>query len=284
MQSNFYQDYSKDVHNEDYIASGILELYAAGGLTEAEREEVERQAAQSPEIRSALDEACAAMEAYAGLYAHTPKSELKTRIMNQLANEEANVRQLPIDNLREPGASKQGAYQWMLAASVALMLFSGILSVFFYSKWQQAEERLAGVMASERLLAQQMKQTSLRLQQQQETLAIVRDPDFELVKLKGVQTNLEAALLVYWNPDQAAVYIDPVSLPTLPTGKQYQLWALLDGQPIDAGMIELTEEKIKLQQMKHINAAQAFAVTVEPVGGSATPTLETITVMGKVGS
>jgi anti-sigma-K factor RskA len=272
------------VLNEEYIASGILELYAAGGLTEAEREEVERQAAQSPEIRSALDEACAAMEAYAGLYAQTPKSGLKTRIMNQLASEEANVRPLPIESLREPSTHKQGTYKWMLAASVTLLLLSGIISLYFYSKWQQAEERLAGVMVSERLLAQHVQQTSLRMQQQEETLAIVRNPDFEQVKLKGVEANPGATMLVYWNPGQTAVYIDPVSLPAPPSGKQYQLWALLDGQPIDAGMIELTEEKTNLQQMKNIAAAQAFAVTVEPVGGSATPTLETITVMGKVGS
>lgn len=98
--------------NEEYIASGILELYAAGGLTEAEREEVERQAALSPEIRSELDEACAAMEAYAGLYARTPTSGLKTRIMKQLAREEANVRTLPIESLREPSTHKQGTLKY----------------------------------------------------------------------------------------------------------------------------------------------------------------------------
>lgn len=267
------------MHNEDYIASGILELYAAGGLTEAEREEVERQAAKSPEIRAALDEACAAMEAYAGLYAQSPRAELKNRVMQQLADKEEDVRPLYADRRQE-----SGSYKWMLAASVALVLLSGILSFYFYSKWQQAEERLAGVVASEQLLAQNLRQTSVRLQKQEETLAIVRDPDFEVVKLEGVEASPEALMLVYWNPIIAAVYIDHVTLPTPPSGKQYQLWALLDGQPIDAGMIELTEEKADLQQMKNISAAQAFAVTLEPAGGSATPTLETITVMGKVSS
>lgn len=279
------------MHNEDYIASGILELYAAGGLTEPEREEVERLAASSPQIRQALDEACAAMESYADMYAVRPRPALKDRVMQQIehpAQSEgmapAETEEAPVRPLYPADASEPSPYKWMFAASIALFLLSGMLSFHFYNKWQQAEERLAGVIASEQLLAQNFQNTSLRLQQQEETLSILRDPAFQPVRLEGVEAHPEASMVVYWNPRQQQVYIDQVALPAPPTGKQYQLWALADGVPIDAGMIELADASAGLQQMKGIASAQAFAVTLEPTGGSKAPTLEDLTVMGKVAS
>ena len=278
------------MHNEDYIASGILEVYAAGGLSLAEREEVERRAAASPEIRMALNEACMVMEEYASLHAVNPRPELKNRILAQIdapipaqsgesATESDNVKQLLYEE--DKAASP---YKWMFAASILLFLLSGWLSFHFYSKWQQAEEKLASVTASEQLLAQNFKTTSLQLQQQEKKLAIVQDPAFKPVNLKGVEAHPDASLRVYWNPQQQQVYVDAIALPAPPAGKQYQLWALKDGQPIDAGMIEMLGKGDSLQQMKNIDAAQAFAVTLEPIGGSKTPTLEQLTVMGTVDS
>jgi anti-sigma-K factor RskA len=281
------------VHNEEYIESGILELYAAGGLNQVEREEVERRAATSPEVRLALDEACAAMEAYAGLYAIRPKPELKGKILQRIGQpalgEEQHVasaeeREVPVRPLHPEGRGHASAYKWMLAASIALFLLSAALSLLFYSKWQQAEERLAGVMASEQLLARNVKNTTLQLQRQEETLSILRNPEFKAVRLQGVEAHPEARLTVYWNPRQQLVYVDQIALPAPPTGKQYQLWALEDGKPVDAGMIEIAEATAGLQQMKNIGSAQAFAVTLESAGGSNQPTLDQLIVSGQVAS
>lgn len=90
-------------------------------------------------------------------------------------------------------------------------------------------------------------------------------------------------MMVYWNPDQQKVYVDAGQLPAPPAGKQYQLWALAGGQPVDAGMLQVNRQP-GLQQMKPVGAAQAFAVTLEPEGGSASPTLEQLYVMGEVQS
>ncbi|WP_162054411.1 anti-sigma factor [Pontibacter pamirensis] len=277
------------MHNQDYIASGVLELYAAGGLTQAEREEVERRAAASPDIRLALDEACAAMEAYAALYAAQPRPELKGRVMQEIENHGFEERALPAEEpivqpLYPVDSEASSAYRWMFAASIVLLLLSGALSFHFYTKWQHAEERLAGVIASEQLLAQNIRNTSLQLQKQAETLSILRNPEFKPVRLQGVEAHPEASMLVYWNPSRQQVYVDAVTLPAPPAGKQYQLWALKDGEPVDAGLIQAPGGRMSLQQMKSVSSAQAFAVTLEPAGGSEVPTLEQLTVMGNVES
>ncbi|WP_162056234.1 anti-sigma factor [Pontibacter pamirensis] len=274
---------------EDYIASGVLELYAAGALSEEERLEIERVAANSPEVRAALDEACAVMEHYAALHAVQPPPALKARVLGQIVaqspvaieeEKQQSVRPLyPVED--ERGSS---AYKWMLAASIALFLLSGFMSIRFYQNWQEAEEKLAQALTAQETLAQNYQTTSYQLQQQEQVLRVLRNADFQPVRLQGVEAHPEADVLVYWNPEEREVYVGAVQLPAPPAGKQYQLWALLDGKPIDAGLINMESNQLSLQQMKEIGAAQAFAVTLEPAGGSVNPTLEQLYVMGEVKS
>ncbi|QCR24694.1 anti-sigma factor domain-containing protein [Pontibacter sp. SGAir0037] len=280
------------MHNdEDYIASGVLEVYAAGGLTPAEQEEVEKRAATSPAIRAALDEACTAMAAYAQQHAVQPRPALRQKVLAQFetgfqaintpVSQAEDTPSRPFVYSEEKEASP---YKWMLAASITLFLLSGFLSYHFYTKWQQAEEKLALAVASEQRLASNFEAVSLQVQEQQEALAVLRNPEFKQVQLQGLESNPTAHMLVYWNQASQQVYIDLVNLPAPPPDKQYQLWALHNGTPIDAGMISHMGKEAQIQQMKNIGAAQAFAVTLEPVGGSPSPTLENLTVMGEIKS
>ena len=69
----------------------------------------------------------------------------------------------------------------------------------------------------------------------------------------------------------------------LPAGKQYQLWALDKGKPVDAGVLTVaTATGEGIQHMKDVASAQTFAMTVEPAGGSVNPTLATMTVVGNI--
>jgi len=68
-------------------------------------------------------------------------------------------------------------------------------------------------------------------------------------------------------------------LPQPAAGKQYQLWAIVDGVPVDAGLLE-TNAPVAFVKMKNIPKAQAFAITLENTGGNKTPTMP-IYVVGK---
>jgi anti-sigma-K factor RskA len=102
--------------------------------------------------------------------------------------------------------------------------------------------------------------------------------------MKGVAKSPESMAMVYWNTESKEVFIELKSLPVPEEGKQYQLWAIVDGKPVDAGMITLSEEESSLHRMKDFESAQAFAITLEKQGGSPTPTLSEMYVMGSVGS
>lgn len=266
-------------NTEEYITSGILELYAAGALSPQEMQEVEQIAASSAKVRAALDETLVALEQYAHAHAVAPNPLLKNRVM-QLVEDEALEKEALAAIPLHP-APESSPYRWMFAASVTLFLISGILSIYFYSQWQETESRLALALAQDQQMAQNFNTVSQRMQEQEVLLRMLRDENYRPVKLQGVAAHPDANVMVYWSPAQQKVYIDAVQLPEPPAGKQYQLWALKDGQPINAGMLELNGQTA-MQQMRQIGAAQAFAITLEPVGGSQNPTLEAMYVMGEV--
>ncbi|RIJ34429.1 hypothetical protein D1627_16065 [Pontibacter oryzae] len=241
--------------------------------------EVEQMAASSAEVRAALDETLAALEQYAHAHAIAPNPSLKSRVMQQVEDEALEREALAAIPLRP--AQDSSPYRWMFAASITLFLVSGILSVYFYSQWKQTESRLAVALAQDQQMAQNFNTVSQRMEQQEVLLRMLRDENYRPVKLQGVASHPDANVMVYWSPEQQHVYVDAVQLPEPPEGKQYQLWALRDGQPIDAGMLQLNGQTA-MQQMKQIGAAQAFAITLEPEGGSQNPTLEAMYVMGEV--
>jgi anti-sigma-K factor RskA len=101
------------------------------------------------------------------------------------------------------------------------------------------------------------------------------------VEMPGVPGKETSLTTVFWNKNTKDVYLLANKLPQAAEGKQYQLWALVDGKPVNAGLLEDCNGVCKL---KNIPKAQAFAITLEDKGGSATPHLDQLYVIGNVSS
>ena len=56
--------------------------------------------------------------------------------------------------------------------------------------------------------------------------------------MKGMEISPASFATVYWDTTSKDVYLLVNNLPKPASDKQYQLWALLDGKPIDVGMID----------------------------------------------
>lgn len=272
-----------------YIESGILEEYALGELSEAQRAEVERVAGAHPAVRQELDDLEAGLAAYGQAHAVTPPADLRERVLShwQQAIRPAAASAAPAETVvRAIGsapAAEPAGLNWRVAASLVLLLASLGANLFFYSRWQRAETDLT-VAQSEQARLATVNQTSLKARESLgQELAVLRDDQFKAVVLAGTPNAPTAKARVLYNAATRTVYVDVRQLPAPPAGKQYQLWALDQGKPVDAGMLTATTAAGHgLQQMKDIASAQAFAVTVEPTGGSANPTLSTMTVMGQI--
>lgn len=113
------------------------------------------------------------------------------------------------------------------------------------------------------------------------SLQLMSDTNVVKVAMKGIAGKEGNLATVYWNSKSKDVYVLANKLPKAPEGKQYQLWALVKGKPIDAGMLNDCNGVCKL---KNTQQADIFAITLEKKGGSPTPDLSQLYVLGKVSS
>jgi anti-sigma-K factor RskA len=258
---------------QEYIASGIIETYVLGGLDSKEIQEVERMASQYPEVKNEIFTLQNAFELYAESIAVKPRVELKNKILSQLSEGNSTI--------KETKVVKLSFYKYATAASVVLMIVCGSTSIYFWSKWQNAEQRLTVLEEQTNRYADQINKANYKIDQLAGNFDAITDTSVVKVNMKGVGVSPGSLAMVFWNKNTKEVFIDAGNLPEAPEGMQYQLWALKDGQPIDAGVFE-TDSKAGLQKVKSIDLAQAYAVTLEKKGGSAVPTLSAMYVFGSV--
>ena len=94
----------------------------------------------------------------------------------------------------------------------------------------------------------------------------------------------DAIAAVVYNTEAQNSYLDVINLAEPTSDQQYQLWAIVDGTPVDMGVFDIAiNTDSGLIEVPYIEDAQAFAITLEPRGGSVVPTLEQMVVLGNVG-
>jgi anti-sigma-K factor RskA len=269
---------------KEYIASGTLELYVAGVLPPEEMEEVTRLASRHPEIAVEIRKIGQVMEAYGELHSKKPQPELKAKVLETVFKEAPasgileTVREKPVI-VRTIRTSTSPAFKYLAAACVILLLACNIL---FISKWRDAEGQLESLIAQNYQLAENYTRVMGDYVRISSDYKIAADISFRQVLLKGLPIAPDAAALVYWNEKSKETYINPGNLPSPGTDRQYQLWALVDGKPEDAGVFDVTTVERGLQKLKRVEKAQAFAVTLEPRGGSLSPSPDQMYAMAKL--
>ena len=261
----------------EYIASGILESYVLGSVSDQELREVNCLATIYPDIRHELDQLSAALESYALSHSVEPPASVKAKLLEQLDFEKPMktvVRPMPVD--RTSGPTYQAT--WIVAASVGLLLL--LFSFFLLSQLRTNKESLAQIRTANGSLQSELRQLRDSQQAAEQTLALLRQPGTRTLELRGNDKAPQGDMLIFWNARTQQVAVEVKSLPALPTDQQYQLWSLVDGKPVDAGVFDANGANRALQRLnRRIGRADAFAVTIEKRGGSPTPTMSTLLAM-----
>ena len=263
----------------ELIGSGLLEAYVIGQTDAQETALVERMRNSDPEVREELERIEHDLERLARQNAKSPPAAVRSMVMERIAGPQST--HSPV--LRELTPASPGPWRWLAAASVAALLISAAGNVMLLSELRSTRTALARLEREQVMLAEQFQVQNASFQLSQEQLAVVMDPRTELVTLNGTANATGAKARVYWDRSAHRVFLDVLTLPEPPAGKQYQLWALVDGTPVDAGVFDMTADAAGLQRMKDIPHAQGFAVTQEQTGGSPTPDLEAMVLMGQAG-
>jgi anti-sigma-K factor RskA len=267
-----------------YIESGILELYVLGDISAEEKLQVEDMALKYPEIRAEITEIERSMEFYAEEHAIEPPADLRQRVLGSLLvnlgddntftkavthQDDDHVKSLPVTRVNN-------FYKYAFAACLTLLLVSVYGLVNLYSKLQDSNTQLTALQTDKIRIANQVNLMDSKLD-------MYRDTTYKVLRLKGLPKTPTAAMILAWNSVSKKVIVDvqSIKLPKNDKQHQYQLWALVNGKPVDMGIFNVPEaDTAGVKEMKTIAAAQGFAVTLEPMGGSVNPTMDQMVVIG----
>lgn len=255
----------------EYISSGVVENYVLGLATEAEQQEFEAMCQQHPEVVQARLQFERALETSLLQDAAAPPAGLKKKI-------EDSIKELATpETYAVPEAApvrRMGIWKILAAASVAALLGVLAWAISLNTKNQQLQDQNTA-------LQRQAEQSTAQLNTLQQDAQRMRNPGVKMATMKGTAIAPNALATVYWDTTSTDVYMMINNLPQPASDKQYQLWALIDNQPVDLGVFEVRQQQL-LVKMKNVQNAQAFAVTLERRGGSPTPTMEALYVSGNL--
>ena len=270
---------------KSYIESGILELYVLGDVTPAEKLQVEEMASKHPVVKAELQEIERSMELFATENAVEPSAQLRDRVLNSLLTNFSDDNNFPTkhpkpevkDNvIAMPAPKANSFYKYAFAACFALLIASVVTLFSVYNKLQDANTQLVVLNSTN----QKFSKTVNFMDRQ---LNIYRDTSFRVIKLKGTAKHANSLMLVAFSPAKKKVVIDMADLkmPVNDKEHQYQLWALVSGKPVSLGVFDKNDaDSTMMKEMGSVNVAQAFAVTLEPRGGSINPSMDQMMVIG----
>nr|WP_313783739.1 anti-sigma factor [uncultured Allomuricauda sp.] len=262
---------------KEYIASGILELYVAGELSPEENLEVQHYAIQYPEIRKEIEEIEKAILELTK--AASPK--MTQNGFEKIKTEIADV----IPFTPESSKAKRTPWNNYLGWAASILLAVGLF--WMYTENSKLKSEIELTNQEKQSLEEILSETQEEVTATESLLEEIRDKNVTVIALGGQTVSPSSYAKAYWNKEEKKVIIDAKGLPEPPEGFAYQVWSLkLDPlTPISIGLLDdFASQDTKLFTLENTNESEAFGITLEPEGGSVTPTLEQLYTLGAVGS
>ena len=283
-----------------YIQTGIIESYVLGLASTEEVLEVEKLSLEYPDVQAAINDYSDVLEQQAFENAVAPPPNVKELILAAIRKEDNIAPVIPfngsassksghtsveipksISGISETQSinDKSNFWQYLAAASIILFISSAAYNFYLYNQYTEKKQEIVALLNDRNSLQANNNIYETTIKQLQSANDMMADPAMAKVAMDGMKNKQEGAL-VLWDTRTRDVYVVANKLPAPTQGKQYQLWAIVDGKAVDAGMLD--ENCNSVCKMKNIPKAQAFAITLENSGGSIDPTMTELYVMGKI--
>ncbi len=245
------------------IESGLLEQYLLGDLSVEEQAQVERGLQEHSDLRDHYDLLQEDFRRMAFENAIEPPAHLKNGIEQAISQSAEDVKETPVIPLRK------NSYRFAIAASLAGILL--LSTVWMYTQWQDAKDSLVTVENETNELRDRIDRLENNYSETQQWLQAINQPNTVQLTLAGNDKLPEATAITFINHDLKTVVLNPNGLPDIGDDRTFQMWADVEGEMIDMGVIP--KEK-GLIAMKYIEHAESVNITIEPAGGSDHPTVE----------
>jgi len=241
---------------QSFLDSDILKKYLLGNTTKEETLKAESYIAMYPKVRESYNQLQDNLEAYAKLYARKTPEGLKEIILH---------------SARKEKASKRNILRYAVAAGMAIMIFAGS-SYFFWNQNQSLQQENAIVTSKIKYLEENMKN---QLEDVRNQFIVLNNPDTRKYAVKGKREAKELKAVAYINPVKKLSYINVSNVPNLPKNKCFQMWAKVNGELVNLGVIKQFKDKDKLLALPYADNAVGY-ITIEPKGGNTSPTIKNI--------
>jgi anti-sigma-K factor RskA len=249
----------KETH--DIIDSGILERYLLGELTIDEINELEHTIENNPELKAYYKQLEQDMEKMAMENAITPPGTVKQALLRRLEGDpESKI--VPIKR-----TNTTRSYTGIAATLAVLFLLS---SFWLYQEMNSIQDDLRMVREQNDLLLEEKADLEKNYTETVKWFDILNNADTEKLVMRGNDLMPDAKAISYVNHINKTVILNTSGLPKLPAEKDYQLWADVDGEMIDMGVIP---EESDMAVMTYIDKAESLNITIEAAGGNDHPTV-----------
>ena len=212
-----------------YIQSGVLEQYVLGLASPEEAAELEQLRAEYPELNNAIVQVEKDFENHFRAAQKQPPSHLRAAIETTLFKEN-NMQPATIPPAVPVQKKTVALWRMLAAASIVLLVISAALNFYFYEGYKKTKAQYTLLLTERNTL--QANNASYK-----QSLQLLGDSAMVKIEMEGTPGREQNFATVLWNKNLKDVYLYPASLSQTPAGKQYQLWAIVDGKPVDAGMI-----------------------------------------------
>jgi anti-sigma-K factor RskA len=258
--------------SKEYIESGILELYVYGLLDEKQNQEIHELSKTNKEIEEEILSIEKSILSLSTSFSPFLSSQNFEKIRQELDIKHGDK----IIKHNESTTQRIAISQYIGWAAAAVFL------IFIGYQFQQQAELIENNKKLNEIVVTSKNENEKSL----EYLNAITDNQTTIIPLAGQKVAPKAFAKIYWNKKTQKVYVDATGLPEPPTGKEYQIWSLKLKPALTPRSIGLlsnfTKNTIKLFEVSTTNDAEAFGITLEPKGGSKTPTMEQLYTLGAV--
>ena len=268
---------------DEIISSGLLEQYVLGLVSPQEKEVVERCAERYPEVKKQLLDMQKSIEEYALAHAIEPPPSLRKTVLDAVKNSP----NAPIDASTPPYEAPvikvwPKWIGWAASAAAVVIFGLSIWCLMLYGEQRRAAEQMA--VLSGQVEALQRDYISLRQKNQavESEYVVLKDNDTHHVHMRASNTSPTSMAVVYWNPAHRDALINVADLPKPPHGHQYQVWADVNGQHYDMGLLDTIPDTTRLNKLRFFDETRGFVITIEKLGGSPHPTVDKAVVSGSL--
>lgn len=245
------------MNKEQFLNTGLLEQFVLGLTSPEEDKIVQEHLLRFPELNNELNALHQAMEQYALQHSiPPPKSQFPAETL------EANA-YVAADDYR---------FNWSLLTAVLL----ACLSFYLFRSNQQQQKNILQIEAEHAALKTYCQASQDKVQAQLLILDKIQHPNTQSIVLAGTAIAPSHFAIAYWNPTLKEGWLDPTKLPILPKGKQFQVWADINGEMISIGLIPPNSRE--LISIAYLAGAESINITEEALGGAEHPNVSLLTV------